>query len=183
MSACAGSAEQCWALSRCSLSAIAGASSSPCSELGVDRLGNNLFFKSDPHSLTQRQPPGVNHLLLRPRRVSHNMQPTNLSSQTAAIFCPYSVPTPPGQLFGWGRSDITQRGWPQPRATIQTYVCSTSSLLARWGWRRGMGEPLGWSPGTQPYGIGEQGAVRGRIRGFQPRGIHPWHSRVGGSWP
>ena len=53
----------------------------------------------------------------RPRRLSY-MQPTDLSSQTAAIFCPYSVPTPPRQLFGWGRSDLTQQGLPQPCATL-----------------------------------------------------------------
>ena len=46
------------------------------------------------------------------------MQPTDLSSQTAAIFCPYSVPTPPRQLFEWGRSDLTQQGLPQPCATL-----------------------------------------------------------------
>lgn len=89
------------------------------------------------------------------------MQCTDLSSQTTAIFCPYSAPTPPRQLFGWGRSDLTQRGLPQPRATLQTYVCSTSSLLAGWGWSRGMGEPLGWGLGTQPYGTREQGTVGG----------------------
>lgn len=148
--------------SGCSLSSVPGASSSPCSELGVDTLANDLFSKSDPHSLTQRQPLGVNHLLPHPRRLSYNLQPTDLSSQTAAIFCPYSVPTPPRQLFGWGRSDLTQQGLPQPRATLQTYVCSTSSLVAGWGWSRGMGEPLGWSPGTQPCGTWEQGTVRGR---------------------
>ena len=66
--------------SGCSLSAVPGASSSPCSELGVDTLANDLFSKSDPHSLTQRQPLGVNHLLPHPLSLCYLWEPTEAAS-------------------------------------------------------------------------------------------------------
>ena len=137
---CAEYSEQSPAQSRYSVLVSIGVSSSPRSELGVDKLVNDLFFKSVScsTSVTQRQPPGANHLL------PENLCLVKPLSSSALDESPSHLRLPDC------RRHITQWELPHPTPPSR-HVCTISSLLAGWKWKRGMG----WSPDAQPYRIGE----------------------------
>lgn len=129
----------------------------------MHKLVNDLFSKSVPcsTSMTQRQPPPGANCLLSPEAHLEDAAHKSLSSKplpSSALDC---SPVPHPRLPDYGTSDTRSGGLPPLWAALPTDV-----------WARG-GEPLGGAQALRDWGT--RTSQGGWARGFQLKGIQPWH--------